>query len=84
MLEERGSTNGDVLNDRACAYSVKGESFREQKNEQKTPPVSFSGSEKSAKRATASAAPDNPHTPKKKLPCGFKKYASARAAPPEE
>jgi hypothetical protein len=67
MFEERGSTNGDVLNDRACAYSVKGESFREQKNEQKTPPVSFSRSEKSAKRATASAAPDNPHTPKKAI-----------------
>lgn len=48
-----GSGSGDVLNDRGCTDSIKGESFREQKSVPETPPVSFSGSEKSVKRLIA-------------------------------
>ena len=76
------SGSGAVLNDRARTDRVKGESFREQKSGLETPPVSFSGSEKSAKRVIAGASLGDPQA-QRGLPDGFKKYASARAAPPE-
>ena len=82
LFEGSGSSNGDVLSDRACTASVKGESFRERRNKRKTPSVSFSGSEKSAKRVIAGASLGDPQA-QRGLPDGFKKYASARAAPPE-
>lgn len=65
LFEGSGSASGDVLNDHACTDNAKGEPFRELKIKQKTPLVSFSGSEKSAKRATASASRGNLQAPKK-------------------
>jgi hypothetical protein len=81
LFEGSGSSNGDVLSDRACTASVKGESFRERRNKRKTPSVSFSGSEKSAKRVPASASLVI-HMRQNSV-SGFMNGSSARAAPPE-